>query len=131
MIVPGDPPCPEPKAAVNRALFSITPVRPLRRGLALQKTGWNLSLVLSDPCYEPYSRPSQICSSTLEVQMWMTRLTERKFDLRSPELRANIQSYSDLSVMEMKKDQVRWQVVLNGLDQLKAVGQTVATAPAQ
>ncbi|HZQ25736.1 MAG TPA: hypothetical protein VFA89_23300 [Terriglobales bacterium] len=62
----------------------------------------------------------------------MTRLTERKFDLRSPELRANIlQSCSDLSVMEMKKDQVRWQVVLNGLDQLKAVGQTVATAPAQ
>ena len=98
----------------------------------MQKTGWNLSLVLSDPCYEPYSRPSQICSSTLEVQMWMTRLTERKFDLRSPELRANIlQSCSDLSVMEMKKDQVRWQVVLNGLDQLKAVGQTVATAPAQ
>jgi hypothetical protein len=25
VIVPGDPPCPEPKAAVNKVLFSITP----------------------------------------------------------------------------------------------------------
>jgi hypothetical protein len=89
----------------------------------LQKPGWNLSRVLSDPCSERYRTLSQICVSTLKVQRSMAR---------SPKLRANIlQSYSDLSVMEMKKDHIRWQVVLNGLDQLKAVGQTVATAPAR
>ena len=97
----------------------------------MQKPGRNLSRGLSDPCYEPYSRPSQICSSTLEVQMWMTRLTERKFDLRSPELRANIlQLYSDLSV-SIERQKVRWQLALSELDQLKTVGQTVATSPAR
>jgi hypothetical protein len=61
----------------------------------------------------------------------MARLTERKFDLRSPELRANIlRLYSDLSVpIETQKDQVRWQMALSELDQLKAIGQTVATSP--
>jgi len=63
----------------------------------------------------------------------MARLTERKLDLKSPELRANIlQLYSDLSVpIETQKDQVRWQMALSELDQLKAVGQTVATSPAR
>jgi hypothetical protein len=63
----------------------------------------------------------------------MPRLTERKFDLRSPELSAKIlQFYSDLSVpIETKKDQVRWQVVLSELDHLMAVGETVATGPAR
>jgi len=63
--------------------------------------------------------------------MWMTRLTERKFDLRSPELRANIlQLYSDLSV-SIERQKVRWQLALSELDQLKTVGQTVATSPAR
>jgi len=63
----------------------------------------------------------------------MAGLAERKFDLTSPELRANIlQFYSDLSVpIATKKVQVRWQVVLNELDQLTAVAQTVATSPAR
>ena len=63
----------------------------------------------------------------------MARLTERKLDLRSPELRANIlQLYSNLSVpIETQKDQVRWQMALSELDQLKAVGQTVATSRAR
>jgi len=63
----------------------------------------------------------------------MARLTERKLDLKSPELRANIlQLYSDLSVpIETQKDQVRWQMALSELDQLKAVGQTVATSRAR
>jgi hypothetical protein len=63
------------------------------------------------------------------------RLSERKFDLASPELRDNIlQFYSDLSVpIETKKDGVRWQTVLTELDQLKAVAPapTVAESPAQ
>ena len=53
----------------------------------------------------------------------LARLSERKFDLASPELRDNIlEFYSDLSVpFETKKDGVRWQAVLTQLDQLKSV----------
>ena len=64
----------------------------------------------------------------------LAQLSKRKFDLTSPELRANIlQFYSDLSVpIETKKDGVRWQTVLTELDQLKAAPvQTVAGSPAQ
>jgi len=62
-------------------------------------------------------------------------VAERKFDLTTPELRDNIlQFYSDLSVpIETKKDQVRWQGLLNALDQLKSAVPvpTVAGSPAQ
>src|SRR5579864_3798592 len=65
----------------------------------------------------------------------LARLSERKFDLASPELRDNILDfYSDLSAqIETKKDGVRWQAVLTELDQLKAVAPapTVAIGPAQ
>src|SRR5208282_643272 len=65
----------------------------------------------------------------------LARLSERKFDGTSPELRDNIlQFYSDLSVpIETKKDPASWQGVLNALDQLKSVApsQTVAGSPAQ
>jgi hypothetical protein len=65
----------------------------------------------------------------------LARLSERKFDRTSPELRANILDfYSDLSVpIETKKDGVRWQAVLTELDQLKvmAPAPTVASGPAQ
>ncbi len=49
------------------------------------------------------------------------RLSERKFDRTSPELRENIlQFYSDLSApIETKNDGSRWQSVLASLDQLK------------
>ncbi len=64
----------------------------------------------------------------------LARLSERKFDLTSPELRANILDfYSDLSVpIETKKNGVRWQAVLTELDQLKSVAPapTVAGNPA-
>jgi hypothetical protein len=51
------------------------------------------------------------------------QLAARKFDLTSPDLRANILSfYSDLSLpLETKKDTGRWQAVLVDLDQLKLV----------
>jgi hypothetical protein len=65
----------------------------------------------------------------------LARVAERKFDLTTPELRDNIlQFYSDLSVpIETKKDQVRWQGLLNALDQLKSAVPvpTVAGSPAQ
>jgi hypothetical protein len=51
------------------------------------------------------------------------QLAGRKFDLTSPDLRANILNfYSDLSLpLETKKDSARWQSVLVDLDQLKLV----------
>jgi hypothetical protein len=65
----------------------------------------------------------------------LARLSERKFDGTSPELRDNVlQFYSDLSLpLETKKDQIRWQGVLSQLDQLKAVAAapTVAVGPAR
>jgi hypothetical protein len=65
----------------------------------------------------------------------LAQLSERKFNLTSPELRENIlQFYSDLSAqIETKKDGVRWQTVLTELDQLKAAAPvpTVAVSPAQ
>ena len=53
----------------------------------------------------------------------LAKLSERKFDRTSPELRQNILNfYSDLSApIETKKDTVRWQSVLTSLDQLKAL----------
>ena len=53
----------------------------------------------------------------------LARLSERKFDRTTTELRADIlRFYSDLSVpIETKKDKARWQGVLTGLDQLKSV----------
>jgi hypothetical protein len=53
----------------------------------------------------------------------LARLSERKFDRTTTELRADIlRFYSDLSIpIETKKDKARWQGVLTGLDQLKSV----------
>ncbi|MGD0130350.1 MAG: hypothetical protein ABSF46_33975, partial [Terriglobia bacterium] len=60
----------------------------------------------------------------------LAKLSERKFDRTSPELRESIlEFYSDLSVsIETKKDTVRWQSVLTSLDQLKAVTLVPASA---
>jgi hypothetical protein len=64
----------------------------------------------------------------------LARLSGRKFDLTSPELRANILDfYADLSVpIDTKKDQDDWKSVLSALDQLKSVVPvpTVAGSPA-
>jgi Zinc dependent phospholipase C len=64
----------------------------------------------------------------------LARVSERKFDLTTPELRDNVlQFYSDLSLpIETKKDQARWQGVLTELDQLKVVtpAPVVASGPA-
>jgi hypothetical protein len=65
----------------------------------------------------------------------LARVSERKFDLTTPELRDNVlQFYSDLSLpIETKKDEVRWQRVLTELDQLKVVTPVpvVASSPTQ
>jgi len=65
----------------------------------------------------------------------LARLSERKFDRATTELRENILDfYSDLSLpIETKRDQVRWEGVLTSLNQLKVIspGPTVAVSPAQ
>ncbi len=67
----------------------------------------------------------------------LDKLSERKFDRTSPELRENILNfYGDLSApFETKKDAARWQAVLTSLDQLKLVtptpGPTSAGSPPQ
>jgi hypothetical protein len=65
----------------------------------------------------------------------LAQLSNRKFDLTSPDLRNNIlQFYSDASAaIETKKDLARWQSVLMSLDQLRSVAPvpTVADSPAQ
>jgi len=60
----------------------------------------------------------------------LAKLSERKFDGTSPELRANILNfYADLSApIETKNDNVRWQSVLTSLDQLKAFTPVPAVA---
>ena len=60
----------------------------------------------------------------------LAKLSERKFDRTSPDLRLNILDfYSDLSApFETKKDNVRWQNVLVSLDQLKALAPVPASA---
>ena len=65
----------------------------------------------------------------------LAQLSERKFDLTSSALRANILDfYSDLSApIETKKNQVRWNNVLISLDQLRLVSPApvVASGSAQ
>jgi hypothetical protein len=58
------------------------------------------------------------------------QLTNRKFDLTTADLRADIlHFYSDLSApIETKKDQGRWQNVLTSLDQLKLASPSPAVA---
>lgn len=65
----------------------------------------------------------------------LSQLANHKFDLTSSELQENIlRFYSDLSIpIETMKDQVRWQAVLNSLDQLKLLtpAATVAESRAE
>ena len=60
----------------------------------------------------------------------LVQLSQRKFNLTSPELRDNIlQFYSDsTAAIGTKRDQVRWRNVLASLDQLKSVVPAPAVA---
>ena len=52
----------------------------------------------------------------------LAQVARRKFDLTTPDLRANIMAfYSDLSIpIETKKNPGEWQTLLLELDQLKS-----------
>ena len=60
----------------------------------------------------------------------LARLSDRKFDLTSPELRANLLDfYSDLSVsIATKTNQEEWRSLLTDLDHLKAMTPVTAAA---
>ena len=60
----------------------------------------------------------------------LAQLSQRKFDLATPALRDDVlHFYADLSApIETKKDEVGWQKVLTGLDQLKSVTAAPALA---
>jgi hypothetical protein len=80
-------------------------------------------------------QPTKAAEYTLTDEAYaklLAHLSDRKFDLTSPELRDNIlQFYSDPSAaIDTKKDAARWQSVLMSLDQLRSVA-TVAASPAQ
>ncbi len=81
------------------------------------------------------TKPAEYALTDDSYAKLLARMSERRFDLTTADLRANIlDSYSDLSVpIETKKDQARWQDVLKSLDQLKSVtpNATVADSPAQ
>ena len=81
------------------------------------------------------TKPAEYALTDDTYAKLLVRLSERTFDLTSPELRANVLDfYSDLSApIDTKKDQVRWQSVLSALDQLKSVTlvPTVLGRPAQ
>ena len=97
----------------------------------------NDTLVLPN-CDFDTGKPTKAAEYSLTDESYaklLARLSDHKFSLTSPELRANILDfYSDLSApIETKKDQGRWQSVLTALDQLKSVAPapTVAVSPAQ
>src|ERR1700756_2627661 len=83
-------------------------------------------------------QPTKAAEYTLTDEAYaklLAQLSDRKFDLTSPELRDNIlQFYSDTSAaIVTKKDATRWQNVLTSLDQLRTVAPvaTVGANPAQ
>ena len=67
------------------------------------------------------TRAAEYSLSDDTYAMLLARMSARKFDLTTPELRDNIlHFYSDLSApIETKKDTAHWQSVLTSLDQLK------------
>src|SRR5579864_3244536 len=69
------------------------------------------------------TKPAEYSLTDNAYSKLLAQLSERKFNLTSPELRDNIlQFYSDpTAAIETKRDQVLWQNVLTSLDQLKSV----------
>ena len=69
------------------------------------------------------TKPAEYSLTDDTYAQLLSQLSGRKFDLTTPELRANILDfYGDLSApIETKKDPARWQSVLTSLDQLKLI----------
>jgi len=95
------------------------------------------SLVLPNCDFDTgkWTKPGEYALTDVTYAKLLARLSERKFDLTSRELRANILDfYSDLSApLDTKNDLDDWTSVLSELDQLKSMPPvaTVAVSPAQ
>jgi hypothetical protein len=111
-----------------------TTVDQFRAFLEEERTG---TLVLPNCDFDSgqVTKPAEYALTDDTYAKLLAKLSGRKFDLTSPELRDNIlEFYSDLTVpIDTKKDQVRWQSVLTSVDQLKSVAPapTVAGSHAQ
>jgi len=105
------------------------------RAFLLQVRNDDLVLANSDLDSGQPTRPAEYSLADDAYAKLLSHLSERKFNLTSPDLRDNIlQFYSDPTAkIETKKDRVRWQNVLTSLDQLKSVvpAPTVAGGSAQ
>jgi hypothetical protein len=81
------------------------------------------------------TKPAEYALTDDTYAKLLAKLSERKFDLISSELRANIlEFYGDLSApIDTKRDQGRWQGVLVSLDQLRSITPVpvVAGSPVQ
>src|SRR5216684_3939183 len=99
-----------------------------------QVRGGSLELVNCDFDTGQITKAAEYSLTDETYAKLLGQLTERKFDLTSPDLRENILAfYSDLSLpLETKKDANRWQSVLSSLEQLKLVAPTpiLAASPA-
>jgi hypothetical protein len=76
------------------------------------------------------TRPGEYSLADDTYAKLLARLSKRKFDQASADLRNDLlRFYSDLSIpINTKKDKIRWQGVLNGLDQLKSMNLDPASA---
>lgn len=68
------------------------------------------------------TKPAEYSLTDVAYAKLLSQLSDTKFNLTSPELRANIvEFYSDpTAAIETKKDAARWQTVQTQLDQIKA-----------
>jgi len=92
----------------------------------------NHKLVLPN-CDLDTGQPTRAAEYSLTDEAYaklLAQLSERNFDLISPDLRDNIlQFYSDFSAAnQTKSDQRRWKSVLTSLDRLKSVSPVVSVA---
>ncbi len=106
-----------------------TTVDQYRAFLEQVRTG---SLVLPD-CDLDTGVPTKAAEYSLTDDAYaslLAHLSQRKFDLASPDLRENIlEFYSDLSApVETKKNLTDWQNVLTELDQMKALPPVIRAA---
>jgi hypothetical protein len=69
------------------------------------------------------TKPGEYSLADDAYAVLLAKLSKRKFDLTTKELRNDIlRFYSDLSIpIDTKKNKARWQGILTGLDQLKSM----------
>ena len=98
-------------------------------GLLVMATGAAIATIMVW-AFLPETKPAEYSLTDDTYAKLLTRLSERKFNGVTPDLRDNIlHFYSNLAApINTKKDQVKWQKVLSSLEELKSVT-PVSTPP--